>query len=118
MQYFCVGAQKLQILAKIMFDKADRKPISVPLFQSVANVLAEEMARMNVEELARQLDCSSKIFSSSFGNLLSPLTFIIRGLMVNRMFAVHPIERNHYITLAISFFNDKAFKLHCKDYDK
>ena len=54
----------MQILlanAKIMFDKADRKPISVPLFQSVANVLAEEMARMNVEELARQLDCSSKI---------------------------------------------------------
>lgn len=39
--------------------------------------------------------------------------------MVNRMFAVHPIEKNHYITLAISFFlNDKAFKLHCKDYDK
>ena len=27
---------------------------------------------MNVEELARQLDCSSKISSSSFGNLLSP----------------------------------------------
>ena len=48
----------MQILlanAKIMFDKAERKPISVPLFQSVANVLAEEMARMNVEELARQL---------------------------------------------------------------
>ena len=65
----------MQILlanAKIMFEKADRKPISVPLFQSVANVLAEDMARMNVEELARQLDCSSKIFSSSFGNLLSP----------------------------------------------
>lgn len=103
--------------AKIMFDKADRKPISVPLFQSVANILAEEMARMNVEELARQLDCSSKIFSSSFGNLLSPPTFIIRSLMVNRIFAVHPIEKNHYITLAISFFNDKAFKLHCKDYD-
>lgn len=38
--------------------------------------------------------------------------------MVNRMFAVQPIERNHYITLAISFLNDKAFKLHCKDYDK
>ena len=36
----------MQILlanAKIMFDKADRKPISVPLFQSVATVLAEEM---------------------------------------------------------------------------
>ena len=102
----------MQILlanAKIMFDKADRKPISVPLFQSVANVLAEEMARMNVEELARQLDYSSKIFSSSFGNLLPPPTFIISGLMVNRKFAVYPIERNHHITLAISFFNDKAF---------
>ena len=109
----------MQILlanAKIMFAKADRKPISVPFFQSVANVLAEEMARMNVEELARQLDCSSKIFSSSFGNLLSPHSNYIRSLMVNRVFAVHPIERNHYINLAISFFNDKAFKLHCKDY--
>lgn len=59
----------MQILlanAKIMFDKADRKPISVPLFQSVANVLAEEMARMNVEELARQLDCSSKIATENW----------------------------------------------------
>ena len=54
----------MQILlanAKIMFEKADRKPISVPLFQSVANDLAKEMARMNVEELAKQLDCSRKI---------------------------------------------------------
>jgi hypothetical protein len=76
----------MQILlanAKIMFDKADRKPISVPLFQSVANVLAEEMARMNVEELARQLDCNSKISSSSFGNLLSPPTYIIIRIMIN-----------------------------------
>ncbi len=76
----------MQILlanAKIMFDKADRKPISVPLFQSVANVLAEEMARMNVEELARQLDCNSKISSSSFGNLLSPPTYIITRIMIN-----------------------------------
>ena len=59
----------MQILlanAKIMFDKADRKPISVPLFQSVANVLAEEMARMNVKELARQLDCSSKIATENW----------------------------------------------------
>ncbi|MQN27879.1 YaaA family protein [Segatella copri] len=54
----------MQILlanAKIMFEKADRKPISVPLFQSVANDLAKEMAMMNVEKLAKQLDCSSKI---------------------------------------------------------
>lgn len=84
-----------------MFDKADRKPISVPLFQSVANVLAEEMARMNVEELARQLDCSSKIFFILFRELASPPpTFVIRGLMVNRMSAVLPIEKNHYILIS------------------
>ena len=94
----------MQILlanAKIMFDKADRKPISVPLFQSVANVLAEEMARMNVEELARQLDCSSKIFFILFRELaFTPHFHYIRGLMVNRMFAVHPIEKNHYILIS------------------
>ena len=85
-----------------MFDKADRKPISVPLFQSVANVLAEEMARMNVEELARQLDCSSKIFFILFRELAftPPHFYYIRGLMVNRMFAVHPIEKNHYILIS------------------
>ena len=85
-----------------MFDKADRKPISVPLFQSVANVLAEEMARMNVEELARQLDCSSKIFFILFLELAftPPHFHYIRGLMVNRMFAVHPIEKNHYILIS------------------
>ena len=94
----------MQILlanAKIMFDKADRKPVSVPLFQSVANVLAEEMARMNVEELARQLDCSTRFFHPLSGTCFHLPHFIIRGLMVNRMFAVHPIERNHHITLAI-----------------
>lgn len=53
-----------------------------------------------------------------FRELAFTPTFIIRGLMVNRIFAVHPIGRNHYITLAIGYFNDKAFKLHCKDYDK
>ena len=59
----------MQILlanAKIMFEKADRKPISVPLFQSVANDLAKEMAMMNVEELAKQLDCSSKFACQFF----------------------------------------------------
>ena len=53
-----------------------------------------------------------------FRELAFTPTLIISGLMVNRKFAVYPIERNHHITLAISFFNDKAFKLHCKDYDK
>ena len=54
----------MQILlanAKIMFDKADRAAVSKPLFQSVAEMLAAEMAKLDVEELARQLDCSHKI---------------------------------------------------------
>ena len=54
----------MQILlanAKIMYEKADRKPLTTPLFQSVANTLADEMAQMDVNELARQQDCNSKI---------------------------------------------------------
>lgn len=54
----------MQILlanAKIMHEKADRKPLTTPLFQSVANTLADEMAQMDVNELARQLDCNPKI---------------------------------------------------------
>ena len=59
----------MQILlanAKIMFDKTDRKPVSTPLFQTVANTLAAEMARMGVEDLARQLDCSRKIAAENW----------------------------------------------------
>ena len=59
----------MQILlanAKIMFDKTDRKPVSTPLFQTVADTLAAEMARMGVEDLARQLDCSRKIAAENW----------------------------------------------------
>ena len=59
----------MQILlanAKIMFDKADRAAVSKPLFQSVAEMLAAEMAKLDVEELARQLDCSHKIASKNW----------------------------------------------------
>ena len=59
----------MQILlanAKIMFGKADRKPISTPLFQTVADTLAAEMARMDVEDLARQLDCCKKIAAENW----------------------------------------------------
>ena len=59
----------MQILlanAKIMFEKADRKPLSVPLFQAVADELAAEMARMSVSELARQLDCSQKLAAENW----------------------------------------------------
>ena len=59
----------MQILlanAKIMFGKADRNPVSAPLFQSVAETLAAEMARMDVEDLARQLECSKKIAAENW----------------------------------------------------
>ena len=60
-----------------MFDKADRAAVSKPLFQSVAEMLAAEMAKLDVEELARQLDCSSKIFFILFRELAFTPTFII-----------------------------------------
>lgn len=54
----------MQILlanAKIMFNRLESKALSVPLFQSVANTLAMEMASMSIDELATQLDCSRKL---------------------------------------------------------
>ena len=59
----------MQILlanAKIMYEKAEKQPLSTPLFQSVADTLAAEMARMDVEELARKLDCSTKIAAENW----------------------------------------------------
>lgn len=59
----------MQILlanAKIMHGRAERQPLSTPLFQSVADTLAAEMARMDVEELSRQLDCSAPIAAENW----------------------------------------------------
>ena len=59
----------MQILlanAKIMYEKAEKQPLSTPLFQSVADTLAAEMARMDMEEQARQLDCSTKIAAENW----------------------------------------------------
>ena len=59
----------MQILlanAKIMFDKAEREPWSEPQFQSVADMLAMEMATLDIEELERQLDCSRKIAAENW----------------------------------------------------
>ena len=44
----------------------DIKPVSAPLFQSVADTFAAKMARMDVEELAQQLDCSKKIAAENW----------------------------------------------------
>lgn len=54
----------MQILlanAKIMSGKTDTRPVSKPLFQSVADMLAMEMASMSIGRLAEQLDCSRKL---------------------------------------------------------
>ena len=59
----------MQILlanAKIMFDKAERTPRSFPRFQTIADALATEMARMDVEDLGKQLDCSKKIAAENW----------------------------------------------------
>ena len=61
----------MQILlanAKIMWpqSKVKSKPFSTPLFQSVANQLAAEMAQMDIDELARQLDCSRKLAAENW----------------------------------------------------
>lgn len=51
----------MQILlanAKIMKERVERRPWSEPLYQAEADLLAAEMARMDTDELARQLDCS------------------------------------------------------------
>lgn len=59
----------MQILlanAKIMYEKAEKQPFSTPLFQSVADKFAAEMARMDVEELALQLDCSTKLAADNW----------------------------------------------------
>ena len=58
----------MQILlanAKIMFGKSEVKPLTTPLFQTIADQLAMEMASMNTEELARQLDCNHKLASEN-----------------------------------------------------
>lgn len=59
----------MQILlanAKIMFDHVSREPWSVPLFQSTAEQLAAEMAHMEVDELARQLDCNRRLAAENW----------------------------------------------------
>ena len=59
----------MQILlanAKIMYEQAARTPLSTPLFQTVANRLAAEMAQLDANELARQLDCSPKLAAENW----------------------------------------------------
>jgi len=59
----------MQILlanAKIMYDHAERRPQSVPMFQNVANQLAADMAQLDIDEMARQLDCSRALAAENW----------------------------------------------------
>lgn len=59
----------MQILlanAKIMFGQSSRKPASTPLFQSVADTLAAEMAGMDVDMLSKQLGCNRKLAAENY----------------------------------------------------
>ncbi|HRF85556.1 MAG TPA: YaaA family protein [Alloprevotella sp.] len=59
----------MQILlanAKIMYDRAGKATLTTPLFQSVANELAAKMALMDIDELARQLNCSRKLATENW----------------------------------------------------
>lgn len=59
----------MQILlanAKIMNEKSHIEPISKPMFQSIADRLAVEMAALDVDELAEQLDCSRRLAAENW----------------------------------------------------
>lgn len=59
----------MQILlanAKIMFKEVKQKPLSEPMFQNVTNLLAADMAQLDVAELARQLDCNHKLAAENW----------------------------------------------------
>ena len=59
----------MQILlanAKIMYERATRAPLTTPLFQPIANELAAEMALMDIDGIARQLDCSRKLAAENW----------------------------------------------------
>lgn len=59
----------MQILlanAKIMFGSSETKPLTEPLFQSVANRLAAEMAACPPDILAQKLDCSRTLAAENW----------------------------------------------------
>lgn len=59
----------MQILlanAKIMYDKSEVKPLTEPRFQSVANELAVEMASLDIDILAKELDCSRALAAENW----------------------------------------------------
>lgn len=59
----------MQILlanAKIMFEQSEVKALTQPRFQAVANELAMEMASLDVDTLAKELDCSRALAAENW----------------------------------------------------
>lgn len=59
----------MQILlanAKIMYEESEVKSLTQPMFQSAANELAMEMASLDIDTLARELDCSRSIAAENW----------------------------------------------------
>lgn len=59
----------MQILlanAKIMYEQSEMKPLTNPRFQTVANELAMEMASLDIDTLAKELDCSRSLAAENW----------------------------------------------------
>ena len=59
----------MQILlanAKIMNDCSEVQPLTTPMFQTVANELAAEMALCDIDTLAKNLDCSRSLAAENW----------------------------------------------------
>lgn len=59
----------MQILlanAKIMNDCSEVQPLTTPMFQTVANELAAEMALCDIDTLAKELDCSRSLAAENW----------------------------------------------------
>ena len=59
----------MQILlanAKIMNDCSEVQPLTTPMFQTVANDLAAEMALCHIDTLAKNLDCSRSLAAENW----------------------------------------------------
>lgn len=59
----------MQILlanAKIMYEKSEVKPLTEPRFQAVANELAMDMASLDIDTLAKELDCSRALAAENW----------------------------------------------------
>lgn len=95
----------MQILlanAKIMFNGSHIQPLNMPIFQSIADRMAMEMASFDIDELARQLDCNRKIAAENKERYLNFFT-------APKMPAILAYNGQAYKHLKASTLSDDAF---------